>query len=81
MYNEISGIIVDEIFKDFVKEDEHALFETVGIFGERLDSPQGWCINPGHAIETSWFLIEEGNYRNDENLINKACQILDWSLN
>lgn len=81
LYDEISEIIVDEIFKDFVKENEHALFETVGINGERLDSPQGRCINPGHAIETSWFLMEEGRYRNDKNLINKACQILDWSLN
>lgn len=81
LYDEISELVVDEIFKDFVKEDERALFETVGINGERLDSPQGRCINPGHAIETSWLLMEEGRYQKDESLINKACQILEWSLN
>ncbi len=80
IYNEFSMEILDAIFKDFVKPEEKALFETVGINGERLDTPQGRCINPGHSIETAWFLIHEGLYRNDKHLLNNAIKILDWSL-
>jgi len=80
IYNEIAGELVETIFKDFVKVGEMALFETVGVNGERLDSPQGRCINPGHSIETAWFLIHEGLHRNGKKIIDRALQILDWSL-
>jgi N-acylglucosamine 2-epimerase len=43
--------VLNEIFTDFIHEDEKALFETVGPHGERLDSPDGRCVNPGHARE------------------------------
>ena len=69
-----------EIFNHFMHEDVKALLETVGLHGERLDSPEGRCINPGHAIEAGWFIMEEGRHRNDINLINQALKILDWSL-
>lgn len=79
-YDTIANELVEILFRDFVKPDKKALFETVGPNGEYLDNPQGRCINPGHAIETSWFLMHEGLYRNDKNLLNSAIEILDWSL-
>jgi N-acylglucosamine 2-epimerase len=81
IYDEIAGELVETIFMNFVKTNEKALFEVVGGNGERLDSPQGRCINPGHSIETSWFLIHEGLHRNDKRIADVALQILDWSLN
>ena len=80
VYDEIIDSVINILFKDFVKPEKKALFETVGMNGELLDNPIGRCINPGHAIETSWFLMHEGIHRNDTNLIGKAMQILDWSL-
>ena len=80
LYEEIIDSSLKEIFEDFMRYDEKALLETVGRNGERLDSPEGRCLNPGHAIETSWFIMEEGRHRNDKNLIEKGCIILDWSL-
>lgn len=79
-YDIIADELMDTLFKDFIKPDEKALFETVGLNGERLDSPQGRCINPGHSIETAWFLMHEGLYRNNTAIINKALEVLDWSL-
>jgi N-acylglucosamine 2-epimerase len=79
-YDKLIDNAIDEVFKYFVKPEKEALFETVGINGELLDSPEGRCINPGHAIETCWFIMEEGRHRNDKNLIEKALPILDWSL-
>lgn len=69
-----------KVFGDFMHYEERALLETVGPRGERLDSPEGRCINPGHAIETSWFIMEEARQSNRPELIEKACTILDWSL-
>lgn len=80
IYDRINGELIEVLFRNFFKPDEKAMFETVGAKGERLDSPQGRCINPGHSIEAAWFLMHEGLYRNDRGIIDKALQILDWSL-
>jgi N-acylglucosamine 2-epimerase len=80
LYGEVIDASLDEVLNDFVKRQERALFETVGPNGERLDSPEGRCICPGHAIETAWFIMHEGRHREDASLIERACEILDWSL-
>jgi len=80
IYKQIIDKSISEIFDHFFCPDKKVLLETVGLNGERLDSPEGRCINPGHAIETSWFIMEEGRYRNDRNLIDKALLILEGSL-
>ena len=80
LYNEVIDEALHQILDWFVKPDEKALFEVVGRKGERLNSPQGRCVNPGHAIETSWFLMQEARDRHDDTLLRKALDILDWSL-
>ena len=71
---------IHQITGRFLKAEERALHETVGPNGERLDSPDGRLVNPGHAIEVSWFLMREGQRRRDPDLLTQAVQILDWSL-
>jgi len=71
---------INQITHLFMKPDQRALFETVGPGGEKLDSPQGRCVNPGHAIETAWFLMHEGRHRGDAGLVRSALDIIDWSL-
>ncbi|MBR2318742.1 MAG: AGE family epimerase/isomerase [Bacteroidaceae bacterium] len=66
--------------KDFMKPEFCALLEMVGPNGEFIDTINGRLINPGHCIETAWFLLEEAKYRNwDKELTAQALQILDWS--
>jgi len=79
-YDRVIDQALEDLFRYFVKPNVGALLETVGPDGERLDSPEGRCLNPGHAIETSWFLLREGKHRNDESLVARALQVLDWSL-
>lgn len=72
---------IEEVFRYFVKPEKKALLETVGEKGEYLGHlPEGRCVNPGHAIETAWFIMEEGRHRNDTELVKRALPILDWSL-
>ena len=55
-----------------------ALLETVGPNGEFIDTCNGRLINPGHCIETAWFLLEEARLRGwDKDLTQLALQILD----
>lgn len=69
-----------EILTKFVHRDIRALLETVGQDGSRLDSPAGRVINPGHAIESAWFLLELGRERADRGMIERATEIILWSL-
>lgn len=72
---------IDEVLSDFVRPEKRCLLETVLADGTILDTPDGRTVNPGHAIETSWFLLHEARHRGgDRELIAQACQILEWSL-
>ena len=80
IYEDLIDNSLREVFEDFMKYDKKALLETVAPDGQMLDGPQGRCVNPGHAIETAWFIMEESRHRNAPELLEKACTILDWSL-
>ena len=52
----------------------------MGPKGEFIDTNMTRTINPGHCIETSWFIMEEACRRNwDEKLLQMALTIFDWS--
>ncbi len=71
---------IDELAKHFIKPEFEALLETVGENGEFIDSSTGRLINPGHAIETAWFLMDAAPYTDRKDEVEKmALQILDWS--
>lgn len=71
---------IDSICKNFIHPEFKALLETVGPNGEFIDSTLGRTINPGHCIETAWFILEEAKYRNwDADMVKTATTILDWS--
>lgn len=80
IYNDVIDMCMGDIFKLFVKKDKRALLEIVGEQGEIIDNPEGRCMNPGHAIETSWILMHEGLYRKEQYIIDIALDILNWSL-
>ncbi len=71
---------ITEIQKDFLHPEFRALLETVGPCGEFIDTNIGRTINPGHCIETAWFIMEEAKHRNwDPELVKLSTTILDWS--
>ena len=70
---------VAKLTKYFIHPEFKALLETVGPNGEFIDTLAGRVINPGHCIETSWFLMDVAVARKDDKLLKTALQILDWS--
>ena len=65
--------------KYFIHPEFKALLEMVGPNGEFIDTLAGRVINPGHCIETSWFLMDVAVARGDKELLKTALKILDWS--
>ena len=66
--------------KYFMHPEFKALLETVGPNGEFIDTINGRTINPGHCIETAWFLFDVATDRNgDRELTDMALTILNWS--
>ncbi len=73
-------VSIKSIREKFMHPEYKALLETVGPNGEFINTTMGRTINPGHAIETAWFIFEEAKYQNwDKELIDTAKTILDWS--
>ncbi|MCC6423210.1 MAG: AGE family epimerase/isomerase [Phycisphaerales bacterium] len=80
LYREVIDHSLHEIRDHFLKPQFKMLLENVGPWGEFLDEPMGRVVNPGHAIESSWFIMEEARHRRDRDLLSLALQILDWHL-
>jgi len=78
--NEQIDASISDIRQDFMHEEFKALLEMVGPNGELIDTNNGRLINPGHCIETAWFIMEEAKHRNwDASLLDMGLKILDWS--
>lgn len=76
----LTDYCLDMILNVFAKESHQALFEAVARDGSFVDTPQCRCLNPGHAIESAWFVAEEALYRNDPHILARAADIARWSL-
>lgn len=71
---------ISDLEKYFIHPEFNALLETVAEDGGFIDTCTGRVINPGHCIETAWFLFEVAVDRgNDQRIIDLAIKILDWS--
>lgn len=68
-----------QIGRYFMHPEYKALLEMTGPDGELIDTLAGRVINPGHCIETSWFLLDETRHRDDEEIARMALTIFDWS--
>lgn len=73
---------IEKLKKYFIHPEFKCLLETVGENGEFIDTNMTRTINPGHCIETSWFIMEEAKLRGwDKPMFDLALQVFDWSWN
>lgn len=71
---------IEKLKKYFIHPEFKCLLETVGENGEFVDTNMTRTINPGHCIETSWFIMEEAKLRGwDKPMLDMALQVFDWS--
>ena len=57
-----------------------ALLEHVSADGKFCDTPTGRTVNPGHSLETAWFVMVEGLLQKNDEALATAKQIIDFTL-
>lgn len=71
---------VEELRNYFMHPEFKTILEMVGPDGEFIDTCAGRTINPGHCMETGWFILDLARSRgNDQELIRMGTQIIDWA--
>jgi N-acylglucosamine 2-epimerase len=74
--NEFIPSIIKEVMEVFYQPALGLILENVYEDGSFCDSFEGRTVNPGHAIEAMWFIMDLGKRIGDEKLIRKACNIM-----
>lgn len=64
-----------EVLDVFYRPELGLIVEALGKDGELVDCLDGRKLNPGHAIEASWFVMDLGVRLNRPELIDKAVEI------
>ena len=71
---------IADLRRFFMKEEFCTLLETVGADGEFIDTCNGRTINPGHCMETGWFILKIAEERGwDRDLVKMGTTIIDWA--
>ena len=72
---------IADVKSDFMNSEFKCVLECVSPEGEFIDHSAERTINPGHAIEAAWFILDEARHRNDDRALRQiGLTILDWSL-
>ena len=66
---------ISEIFK-FLDSQQKLLRENVSPKGEPVNCFEGRLINPGHGIEAMWLIMDIGERWGDQQLIEKAVEVV-----
>ena len=67
--------VINEVMEVFYQEDSGVILENVNPDGSFNDSFEGRLVNPGHALEAMWFIMDLAVRRNDKVLIDKCINI------
>jgi N-acylglucosamine 2-epimerase len=68
--------LVHEVMDVFYHPDLGHVLENVQMDGSFSDSFEGRLLNPGHAIEAMWFIMDLGRRLQDQPLIERAKEIM-----
>ena len=69
-----------EQIRQFVKDDLRCVLEQIAPDGSVVDHLQERTLNPGHAIEGAWFVLEEARRRGgNAELTSLGLRMLDYS--
>ena len=66
---------IHEVMEVFYRPELGIIVENVTLEGELSDTFDGRLVNPGHAIEAMWFIMDLGVRLNRPDLIQKATDI------
>ena len=67
--------LMDEVLNVFYRTDYGLVVENVNEDGSLSDTFDGRLLNPGHAIEAMWFIMDLAERMDKKDIIEKAQQI------
>jgi len=79
-YDDIIDGFVHEVMTQFLDREHRVIHENITPEGGFVDSYDGRHINPGHGIESMWFIMDTAHRRGDRQLVEDACQVVKWCL-
>ena len=68
------------VMNRFVRPNRKLLLEYLNSQYEELPPNEGSFVNPGHAIESMWFVMHLARRRGDESMIRRAAEVIRWHL-
>lgn len=68
--------LINEVMEVFYHPELGQVLENVHEDGSFHDSFEGRLLNPGHAIEAMWFIMDLGKRTGDQQLVEKAKDIM-----
>ncbi len=77
---ELVDLCLEKVLYFFSRDKEQALFEMLNPDGTVAEAAEGAVINPGHALESMWFCIEEALKRKDNRVLERASRITSWHI-
>jgi N-acylglucosamine 2-epimerase len=70
----------DQVMDIFRRPADRRLYEFVSLDNSPLRLPPGRVVNPGHAIESMWFMIHLFQRENNPERIRQAIEAIRWHL-
>ncbi|MCD6122648.1 MAG: AGE family epimerase/isomerase [Spirochaetales bacterium] len=68
------------VMNNFRFPEKEILLEYVSINNNQINSPAGRVMNPGHAIESMWFMIHIFEYFDDKDKVREAIETIRWAM-
>jgi N-acylglucosamine 2-epimerase len=78
--NEFAPKVIADVMEVFLHAESGLILENVAPDGSFVDSFEGRLINPGHAIESMWFILDLAHRFKDDNLMQKAVGLILHTL-
>lgn len=80
LVNQLTDTCIHEVMDVFYHQESGLILENVTPSGQFSDSFEGRLLNPGHAIEAMWFIMDIAEKRGDGHLIRRACDLVLHTL-
>jgi len=69
---------INDIETYLMHPEFQCILESVNLDGSLIDTCEGRTINPGHGIETAWFLMQAAAVTGNDHYNELGVKIFDW---
>lgn len=76
LFEQTLNMCINEIMEVFYDSESGLLMENINADGTLSDTFEGRLLNPGHAMEALWFIMDLAERINSKAIIEKAVEVL-----